>query len=568
MRSNLAKLLLFALVLLLSNSAVQVRAEVLPDEQVRLDLGTSTNQIRVPGDPRVGAIFSDTKKFFSQNFPVILGIKKVSAGTTFSATNPYAIECTSVQDPACSQFPGRYISAKYPYCSEKGSVICIKSFWAVLPDGKRVEARFVRELDPGTPVRFPDEPRYGIPRTSGDSLFEFVDETGKPVLTHTGGTFFALRTSLIGTFGSGAYDFEGSIFAVSIKQTANSKVNFRGYTSTATGAGYSQSWDSPVTNDCVVVGVNTCGVPFPLPLDVRFGVQMQSTVFPIKWLHGRLDDPVINSVFNTKVYQMTLEAKPIKSPVLSGITRFSQLTPKLQNRYSSIVEDDKKDPKGRILIDDLTPARGDYSLAALKDWLEYLPDKAQALPTAWSIRTISVSDLATSKFPTKCLSLDENIAGLVTTNATAYSSGPPKFDSSSASLEYQVAAPHFEKDGTTPFKGSYDLAIRSDVARCIYGFTNAPIQATVSVVSSDSDPKLVTTTFKEAAGWVNFSARNFEFSTPTIVVKMTQQTPAVAPTLAPKKVAPKARAKVCLNAKGVTKSVAASSPCPKGYKAR
>lgn len=574
MKNNVKKSLSIALLFTVLGSFFNASASTVPDEQIRLDLGNSSNQNRIPGDPRVGAIFSDTKKFFSQNFPVILGIKKVSAGTIFSATNPYAIECTSVQDPACSQFPGRYISAKYPYCSEKGSVICIKSFWAVLPDGQRVEARFVRELDPGTPVRFLDEPRYGIPRTSGDSLFEFVDQTGKPVLTHAGGTLFALRTSLIGTFGSGAYDFEGSIFAVSIKQTANEKVNFRGYTSTAIGAGYSQSWDSPVTNDCVVVGVNTCGVPFPLPLDVRFGVQMQSTVFPIKWLHGRLDDPIISAVYNTKVYQMTLEAKPIKSPVLSGITRFSQLTPKLQNRYSSIVEDDKKDPKGRILIDDLTPARGDYSLSALKDWLEYLPDRAQALPTAWSIRTISVSDLATSKFPTKCLSLDENIAGLVTTNATAYSSGPPKFDSTSGSLEYQVAAPHFEKDGVTPFKGSYDLAIRSDVARCIYGFTNAPIQATVSVVSSDSDPKIVTTTFKEANGWVNFSARNFEFSAPTIVVKMTQQAPAVAPTLAPKKAIPSTRAtpspraKVCFNAKGAKKSVAAASPCPKGYKAR
>ena len=265
---------------------------------------------------------------------------------------------------------------------------------------------------------------------------------------------------------------------------------------------------------------------------------------------------------------MTLEAKPIKSPVLSGIARFSQLTPNLQKRYSSIVEDDAKDPKGRILIDDLTPARGDYSLSALKDWLDFLPDKAQALPTAWSIRTISVSDLATSRFPTKCLSLDENIAGLVTTNATAYSSGPPKFDSASASLEYQVAAPHFEKDGTTPFKGSYDLAVRSDVARCIYGFTNAPIQATVSVLNTEADPKIVTTTVKESSGWINFSARNFEFSSPTIVVKMTQQAPVVAPTLAPKKATTTNRTKVCVNAKGAKKSVGVSRPCPKGYKPR
>ena len=535
---------------------------------MRLDFGNSANQVRVVGDPRVGAIFSDSKKFFMQNSPMILGIQKSDSGQVFSEQSPYAVQCNSMQDPQCAKFPLKFISAKYPYCGPTSSVICIKSFWAILPDGKRVEAKFVQELDPGNSVRFSDQPQYGIPRTAGDSIFEFSDENGKSLLTHDGGKFFALRTSLVGTFGSGAYDFEGSLFAVSLKPSANKRLNFRGYSNTTSGAGYGLNWDTPVTNNCVVVGVGVCGIPYSLPLDVRFGVSMQSTVFPIKWLHGRLDSPVINSTFNSKVYQMSLEAKPIKSPVLSGITRFSQLTPALQKRYSSIIEDDKNDPKGRIMIDDLTPSRGDYSLTALKEWLAFLPDKAQALPTAWSIRTISVTDLAASKFSKNCLNLDENIAGLVTTNATAYSSGPPKFESATGALEYQVAAPHFEKDGVTPFKGTYDLAIRSDVARCIYGFTNAPIQATISVVNSDADPKLVTTTFKESNGWVNFSARNFEFSSPTIVVKMTQQVPAVTPTIVPKKATPAVRTKVCINAKGGKKTVAIKSSCPKGFRAK
>ena len=181
---------------------------------------------------------------------------------------------------------------------------------------------------------------------------------------------------------------------------------------------------------------------------------------------------------------------------------------------------------------------------------------------------MGISDLSEATFPKKCLNLDANLAGLVTTNATAYSSGPPKFESATGALEYQVAAPHFEKDGVTPFKGTYDLAIRSDVARCIYGFTNAPIQATISVVNSDADPKLVTTTFKESDGWVNFSARNFEFSSPTIVVKMTQQVPAVTPTIVPKKSTPVLRTKVCINAKGGKKVVTAKSTCSKGYRTR
>jgi hypothetical protein len=305
---------------------------------------------------------------------------------------------------------------------------------------------------------------------------------------------------------------------------------------------------------------------------------MQSTIFPIKWSHGRLDAPVASTKLNGKIYSLSIEGKPTRIPVVSGSARFSQLTPALQKRYPNAIEGDKQSgTKGLITLDDLSPAQGDRSLAALKDWLEYLPDKAQALPTAWSIRTISVSDLNSAKFPIKCLNLDENFAGLVTTNATAYSSGPPRFDAATGTLEYQVAAPHFEKDGVTPFKGSYDLAIRSDVARCIYGFTSAPVQATISILSSGTEQKIASTTFKEENGWMNFSAKNFEFSAPKLMLKLTQnspteqaQTPAPKPSATAAAPASKPVAKTtsitCSKGK-LKKKVSGTAPrCPAGYK--
>ncbi len=557
-----------ALTIALLLSANHVSAEVIPDEQVRLDLGNSTNQVRVPGDPRVGAVFSDTQTLYASKPPGILGMKTAKPGEIFSANNPYAIGCNSTGDPACAGYAKRFISAKYPYCSPKSSVICLKSFWAILPDGKRVEATFIKELDPGTPVPFLDEPRYGIPRTAGDSIFEFRDASGAPVITHNGGSLFALRSSLIGVLGSGAYDFEGAIFAISLVNNQSKKLVFKAFSSGGTGAGYGYNWDPAVMTNCAVIGVGVCGVPFTLPTDVRFGVEMQSTVFPIKWVHGRLESPIVKSNYNGKTYTISVEAKPTKIPMLSGVARYSQVTPTLQKRYSEAIKLDQNSTKGVSRIDDLSPTQGDFSLAALKDWLEYLPDKAQASPTAWSIRTISVSDLANTKFPIKCINLDENFAGLVTTNATAYSSGPPKFDSATGTLEYQVAAPHFEKDGVTPFKGSYDLAIRSDVARCIYGFTDAPIQASVSVLSSGSEQKIATTSFREEAGWLNFSAKNFEFSTPRVMVKMTQKTSAVVPAPTIKKGTTTSQTKVCVNARGKKKQVGIKVSCPKGYKAR
>jgi hypothetical protein len=565
--------------LLILTVGTSAHSAELPDEQIQVT--TESNAGRIPGDPLVKVIITDSQStyfkpatFYS---PALIGTKSPKTGEIFNEQNPYAKLCKSLRDPECAAFPSRFITAKYPYCSLKDPLICLKSFWAILPDGKRIEATFIKELDPGSPVRSISEPVYGLPRTAGDSIFEFRDESGAVAIKHNGGSLFALRSSLTGYLGAGAYDFEGAVFAVALRENASKQILFRGYAG-ANGGGYGYNWDVGVRTDCAVMGVGVCGVQFTLPTDIRFGVEMQSTVFPIKWSHGRLDSPVASTKLNGNVYSLSIEGKPTRIPAVSGSARFSQLTPALQKRYPTAVESDlKSGTKGVTTLDDLSPTQGDRSLAALKDWLEYLPDKAQALPTAWSIRTISVSDLNSAKFPTKCLNLDENFAGLVTTNATAYSSGPPRFDAATGTLEYQVAAPHFEKDGVTPFKGSYDLAIRSDVARCIYGFTSAPVQATISILSSGTEQKITSTTFKEENGWMNFSAKNFEFSSPKLMLKLTQNSPteqvqtpapkqsatAAAPALKP---VAKTTSITCSKGK-LKKKVSGTAPrCPAGYK--
>jgi hypothetical protein len=567
--------------LLILTVGTSAHSAELPDEQIQVT--TESNAGRIPGDPLVKVIITDSQStyfkpatFYS---PALIGTKSPKTGEVFNEQNPYAKLCKSLRDPECAAFPSRFITAKYPYCSLKDPLICLKSFWAILPDGKRIEATFIKELDPGSPVRSVSEPVYGLPRTAGDSIFEFRDESGAVAIKHNGGSLFALRSSLTGYLGAGAYDFEGAVFAVSLRENASKQILFRGYAG-ANGGGYGYNWDTPVTTDCAVMGVGVCGVQFTLPTDIRFGVEMQSTIFPIKWSHGRLDSPVASTKLNGKIYSLSIEGKPTRIPAVSGSARFSQLTPTLQKRYPNAVESDlKSGTKGVITLDDLSPTQGDRSLAALKDWLEYLPDKAQALPTAWSIRTISVNDLNSAKFPTKCLNLDENFAGLVTTNATAYSSGPPRFDAATGTLEYQVAAPHFEKDGVTPFKGSYDLAIRSDVARCIYGFTSAPVQATISILSSGTEQKITSTTFKEENGWMNFSAKNFEFSSPKLMLKLTQNSPteqvqtpapkqsatAAAPAASPSRSAVKTSSITCSKGKLIKKISGISPKCPKGY---
>ena len=182
----------------------------------------------------------------------------------------------------------------------------------------------------------------------------------------------------------------------------------------------------------------------------------------------------------------------------------------------------------------------------------------------------------------------DKLIGLVTTNAPIYASGAPAF--TDGSLSYKVAGLHFKADGTL-FKGSYDLAIRSDFARCLYGFSNAPIRASVSVLSSDGSTQNVATELvTEKNGWMTLSAKNFTFSAPTIKVKLIQDKPLVAvkevSPVVPEKVSPKQESAAtntttaapvevkkiviksisCAKGKIIRKISGTSPKCPAGFK--
>ena len=203
-------------------------------------------------------------------------------------------------------------------------------------------------------------------------------------------------------------------------------------------------------------------------------------------------------------------------------------------------------------------------------WLPSADNTAVALPHYWSFRTVTAGELQGAN---QCFSDPSQLNGIVTTNSTVYSPGPPAFDKNEGNLNYKVAAPHYTNTNEV-FLGTYDLVMRSSVARCVYGFSKAPISATISVVSANGAPQVATTVVGERDGWLHLSANGFEFSSPTLRVKLAQETPASAPSAsAPTAPAPAAAPapskKLTIKcAKGKTiMSVSGSKPvCPKGYK--
>ena len=136
-------------------------------------------------------------------------------------------------------------------------------------------------------------------------------------------------------------------------------------------------------------------------------------------------------------------------------------------------------------------------------------------------------------------------------------------------LTYNVAGMHYMPDGVTPVQGTYDMVMADSVARCLYGFSNAPISGTISVSEENGVQNVATTTVSDVGGWVHLAAYGFNFSNPVITAKLTQAAPVVVvPPVAI--VAPAKKTTItCVNTKNkkLIKKITAVKPvCPSGYK--
>ena len=162
----------------------------------------------------------------------------------------------------------------------------------------------------------------------------------------------------------------------------------------------------------------------------------------------------------------------------------------------------------------------------------------------------------------KCSADNTKLHGLVVTNASIFENGPPEFKD--GSLNYRVAGVHNNLDGSE-FKGRYTYIVRSDTARCYYGFSNAPIEARVEVLSSNNTTQVASVLVSEKDGFIKLQADNFTFSTPTIKVKFSQDS--AQPTASPAKAASKKSSTItCMKGKTSKKITGVNPKCPAGYK--
>ncbi|MEY4290734.1 MAG: hypothetical protein RL130_676 [Actinomycetota bacterium] len=300
-------------------------------------------------------------------------------------------------------------------------------------------------------------------------------------------------------------------------------------------------------------------------LSIRIGNSLSG------WLMGRMSDPIIEvKQLSTTQNLLIVDSEPVAIPKFQKKILTSQATPELI----------EADPQ--VKFGGMHNQLASMTMKSFLAWSKVVDDRANGLETVWSIST------TTNGSGSQCLQDRTKLLGLVSTNAMVYEGTAPSYVD--GSLQYKVAGLHNNSDGTE-FLGKYDLLMRSDVARCIYGLPNLPISADISITSSDGTSKVATTVMNENNGWLRLGAYGFTFSSPTIKVKLGQgsslpiksegtgqsstPTPSASPsaTLMPTPSASTSATVVvqkmtiiCIKGKKVAKVSSTNPKCPAGYK--
>ncbi len=555
-------LAVFSLLFLGIATSPSISADGIPDEQYVVPVA--------PDATSVGVQFLDS---------LFINMAGYLAADATSEKNPpqgYSTVqqglCTSIDDATCRAGVNIYYLAHLPTCRDSLDLDCIVGMYAVKADGTRVDGVFQHGL-PEVPSN-PSEgnPALGIPRAGVDSVWKI------PGVMNGGGTDtylaiseqFGIVSKTSGTSLTQRIDpttFSAGI--IPVKELAGT------YTPSNVDIGPSPNgtmrlrWYAPMgpnTETCAGVSRTTCAQREAFPADVSFGLTIRLSGEIKGWLHGRIRDPRIDYKYSSAGTVMNVQALPVKVPIVAAWTVRANLPALIPGAASGV---------------DLQPgtamlgsSSGEEMISLLKIWLPIVGDKAQADPTAWTFANLPYSNLPGAS---SCMFDSKSLAGFVSTNSTVYSAGPPVYNSETQSLDYKLASPHFNSIGEV-FKGTYTLAIRSDVARCIYKFTNAPIKATISVTDDSGQSSVAAESMVEKSGWIYLSASNFTFSSPTVHVKLqgtpiSTPTPTVAPTpsstaqpVVPKSVVQKKITITCTKGSSSKKVVAVKPVCPKGFK--
>jgi hypothetical protein len=502
-------------------------------------------------------------------------------GTTRDASILTRQTCKKIGDVGCESNKYFQYNAQLGMCDSILKTDCVTRVFARDESGREIEGKFVENFPGDTEFSYPGDPSIGLPAGTSPFIVDF------PTHPHQGGTLYLVVLWLQGARGFNetqfsVENFSTGIFAVSKvngnysmarpADNAGTRPDHKLGGRQSTAGGFNMDQTSSRRSACVQTSKTACLLPWPMPLDVSFGFTVKLHEKITGWLHGRIADAqAVITKSDDGDQLLTIAGKPTQVPGIFAWFKKDAYPAALANFYSKQDarqvnssglgwpkpgDEASMGPDGlpwSIMKENFGYDEGGF--AETLAWIAAVGDKAQYAQTVWSAKSIR------SQYE-QCMKGTDTLSGIVSTNSTMYIGNPPTFDKDSQSLDYKVVSPHYLPNGEE-FKGSYDLVIKSEVARCIYGFSSAPVSAKISILSADGTTQVATTTFNEKDGWMYLVARGFTFSSPTVRVELSQEIVKVA---APTTSAPKKSTITCIKGKSSKKVTAVKPACPSGWK--
>ena len=255
---------------------------------------------------------------------------------------------------------------------------------------------------------------------------------------------------------------------------------------------------------CIWIENGLCGVAAAFNPNDEVSLSIVSPNQISGWLQGRMKDVDVNiSKFDSVSKLISVTAKPIEVQVSghyfnpADFSQFPHSSGAMGYQWGP-----ESGPQGGTQV--------------FKLFENQLRDKAIGRASVWGFSSRVMNGAGFDS----CKTSEPRLEGFIATDAMVFDNQIPTYKK--GSLSYQVGGLHYNHDGTV-FKGSYDFIMRSDTARCIYGFTKAPLQVAVTVTDVNGVQSASTSSVSESGGWLRIRARDFTFSTPTINAKITQK---------------------------------------------
>lgn len=569
-----------------------------------------------PAEPAVGLAIRDDR--------VLTQISGITGATKGTYTTNLA--CDTVLDPKCAEASSLRVMAVLPPCAPNAALtdVCIKALRTGDSAGNFQDAKLQYEINT---FKFPQNPQYNLPAGGGISVWRGQTIKGTEL-------DFSVAVDLqinfnskqvgkggAGTIGNSPNGYESDVIGFSAQIIPTKVLNGNYYPSkwvstksAGNPMGYAgERLDNPGNGpedkyrDCIWHDLGRCAMPETFFGDQPIELVLQMDNQVSGWLFGRMKNIIASAKplsKNTSLVSVSGESINVPSGVswipvnefknslglkeLNWDNRVQKATGQIMWSKPSNHPDLFEFPRFGIPpemgggIHEPNPKLKDAGgyLQAGEPWLK----TSERTPT-WRFQGMDPSSfwgMAQSQGNKvfECTVKDTSkLHGLMTTNAMAYSWSPPSFKE--GVLSYKVAGAHHDVDGSL-FKGTYDLAMNQESAKCIYGFTDAPIKASVSVVNSDGGVQEIATEMLTVKnGWMQLSAKNFTFSAPTIRIKLTQdqavksvenssstQSKEENKVSAPAVSAKKIKVIKCVKGKLIRKISGVNPKCPTGFKIR